>query len=108
MSHSYLMHYNGKGRLLDTQPANWKHVQEQFLADAGGPKHKHDWPDTIALWYYDGRVPYDEYLVSAAGAGFTVIRLPTLSDDEVNATAAKIRRDRDVVSLRFLHVKELI
>jgi len=108
----YLIHFNGKGRIIEMQPTDtseiYGQIQARFAKTAGGSEN--DYADMIRL--YDDQIEYGVYydwgLAGCHGAWFTLIAFPNTTKEQIKDAKTKIRRDRDVVSMTVLRIKKMI
>lgn len=119
----YLIHCptpDGKqnvGAIIDV-PSEWSSddygaVQEAFVSQFGTktPNHPLDRYATMTDMHEHDKttngVYYDWSLAGPDGAAFTMLRLPDVSFDQLNAAVREIRRQRDVVRLHKLTIHRL-
>lgn len=115
MSNPYLLHYNGRGAIIDVPRSitwqQWGQLQKAFVKAAGGdPEDRFAWCDSITLWSHcnvEG-VSFDEELAGSAGASFRLHKLPDTTEEQIEAAKRKLRRERDVVRMSVLRINELI
>ncbi|CAK9251240.1 unnamed protein product [Sphagnum jensenii] len=113
---TYLLHHEGKARIIKIDAAatsadDYGKIQEWFLADAvKRERQKFEWTDMVKLECDQkiGNIYYDEDLAGSAGMSFRLWVLPNIPLSQVDDAKAKLYRDRDVVRMQVVKIKELI
>jgi len=114
----YLIHHNGKGRIVDVDDRamtadDFGRMQQAFATEARGGRPPKDVYDTYAdmLPLYPHAVacglPYHEEICSASGASFVVVAGPDATPEQVKAAKEYIRRAWDVVQLSVLRYEAI-
>jgi len=107
----YLIHCNGKGRMIDMLSTDhsdkYGEVQREFAATAGG-----EWLDCEMEKLHADQVvhgvSYTWGLAGPDGAWYMLIATPDTTAIQIRKAKAQLRSDRDVVKMSLLRIKAWI
>ena len=110
---TYLMHYNGRGRIVDldtreTTADQFGEMQKCFARKVGAVDG--NYADMFRLFPDQVRhgVNYLWGLAGPGGAYFTLIKLPDTTIEQLRQASESIRHTDDVVSMQVLKINDLI
>ena len=114
----YLMHYNGRGRIVEipdqATAEEYEQIREQFADEVRGGEPPADEWDTAHLvrLYPFKRTPtgmyYESHLAGPDGMGFRLLVLPNRAPEEVEIAIADLRNAHDVCELKTLRIREMV